>query len=892
MNAFVRNYKKCGGGLNKHVALPTKKYTTTHNGSHFALKYRIEPYSGPSGSLKHVNHSRSALLPGHYYLPLAAGSYYDSVSAAYSYTANRYLHLSHRLYEQPSSKVEVTVQTMKNKQKEKVEEILKEVANGNAAAPAASAAAASNTVEGTNNKLAEAPPKQLAVKKSLKTRIWEEIVHYYHGFRLLFIDINICRKLLWRVLNGKTLTRRENKLLVRTTSDLFRLIPFSVFIIVPFMELLLPVFIKFFPGMLPSTFQTSKEREDKLKQNLQVRLEMAKFLQKTLDEMAVQHKEHKSEEAKQFDNFFQKIKNPTEYVSNDEIIKYAKRFEDEITLDSLSREQLAALCKVLELNTVGTSNFLRFQLRMKLRSLAADDRVISREGVNSLVLWELQQACKARGMRAYGLTEERMRTQLQEWIDLSLNEKVPPTLLLLSRTMLIADETMTTDKLKETIRVLPDSLAAQTKAAIGEREGKIDNKTKIEIIKEEERKIKEEMEEEKEEEKAKAADKVLVDAAAAADKAATIDITKEATMVDMARDVTDKAEAPAAAAVKPKPVVLTAAEQKTKDDVAAKAKDAEEKTLTSKDVELISEALKSLSSDKKMVVEKETIKDLKEELEEYKEDVEELREVRQVVKEPVRESRAAKMLFKKVNSMIGQLDKVLDDLEKKQKEKVLPGDVSAEELRRAEIEAKSLEQDIVHIEDLVDTIKKLKQTSDESRLKQIENVLSKLDADKDGAISVDEVLKVIEAIGRENVKLDEKQVEDLISLFDKEQVIETQDKIEKALAKSIKEADSVKKLAEEIAEAEAAKKNLLTEDLRDCAKVVKENALDLDALDKKNVLKSAETSGKPSDSALLEAAEKQKEKILPKADISSAIPPSIPTTTSKTTPTNTKDKTI
>lgn len=36
----------------------------------------------------------------------------------------------------------------------------------------------------------------------------------------------------------------------------------------------------------------------------------------------------------------------------------------------------------------------------------------------------------------------------------------------------------------------------------------------------------------------------------------------------------------------------------------------------------------------------------------------------------------------------------------------------------------------------------LKQTSDESRLKQIENVLSKLDADKDGAISVDEVLKV------------------------------------------------------------------------------------------------------------------------------------------------------
>lgn len=76
-------------------------------------------------------------------------------------------------------------------------------------------------------------------------------------------------------------------------------------------------------------------------------------------------------------------------------------------------------------------------------------------------------------------------------------------------------------------------------------------------------------------------------------------------------------------------------------------------------------------------------------------------------------------------------------------------------------------------------------------------------------------------------------MEELISLLDKEQIIETQDKIEKALAKSIKEADNVKKLAEEIAEAEALKENL-----RDAAKVVKDNALDLDAIDKKNVLKT------------------------------------------------------
>jgi hypothetical protein len=41
----------------------------------------------------------------------------------------------------------------------------------------------------------------------------------------------------------------------RTTQDLLRLIPFAVFIVVPFMEFLLPVALKLFPNMLPSTFE-------------------------------------------------------------------------------------------------------------------------------------------------------------------------------------------------------------------------------------------------------------------------------------------------------------------------------------------------------------------------------------------------------------------------------------------------------------------------------------------------------------------------------------------------------------------------------------------------------------------------------------------------------------
>ena len=51
--------------------------------------------------------------------------------------------------------------------------------------------------------------------------------------------------------------------------------------------------------------------------------------------------------------------------------------------------------------------------------------LISREGIENLSVQELQMACKERGMRALGLTQEKLLTQLKQWIELSTNEKVP-----------------------------------------------------------------------------------------------------------------------------------------------------------------------------------------------------------------------------------------------------------------------------------------------------------------------------------------------------------------------------------------------------------------------------------------------------------------------------------
>jgi LETM1 and EF-hand domain-containing protein 1 len=79
--------------------------------------------------------------------------------------------------------------------------------------------------------------------------------HYWLGSKLLWSDIKVAWEITRRVSQGHSMTRRERLQLIRTSSDIFRLVPFSVFIIVPFMELLLPLALKLFPNMLPSTFQ-------------------------------------------------------------------------------------------------------------------------------------------------------------------------------------------------------------------------------------------------------------------------------------------------------------------------------------------------------------------------------------------------------------------------------------------------------------------------------------------------------------------------------------------------------------------------------------------------------------------------------------------------------------
>ncbi len=78
-----------------------------------------------------------------------------------------------------------------------------------------------------------------------------------------------------------------------------------------------------------------------------------------------------------------------------------------------------------------------------------------------MAVWELQEANRARGMRALGVPVNRLKSQLQQWLDLHLHEEVPASLLILSRALFV-HEHMTVEKIAKTMSALPESMVSLT----------------------------------------------------------------------------------------------------------------------------------------------------------------------------------------------------------------------------------------------------------------------------------------------------------------------------------------------------------------------------------------------------------------------------------------------
>lgn len=344
-------------------------------------------------------------------------------------------------------------------------------------------------------------PKKMTIGQKIK----HEVQHYWDGTKLLATEARISVKLAMKMAAGYELSRREHRQLQRTVKDLARLVPFSVFVIVPFAELLLPVALRLFPNMLPSTYEGQKSRDKKAETLRGTRKEVSEFLKDTLRETGLPLSVENARK-EEFTEFFQKIRSTGERPSDEDVIKVIKIFKDDLTLDNLSRPQLVGMCKYMNLNTFGTDAMLRYNIRHRMRQIKRDDRAISYEGVDSLSVPELQMACASRGLRTHGMSPARLRDDLSMWLDLRLKQGVPSTMLVLSNayqyTQQSGDPELSSqiDALRSVLSSIPEELFHEIELEVHNAEGAATNRQRLEVIREQQELIEEENEQNTEQE--------------------------------------------------------------------------------------------------------------------------------------------------------------------------------------------------------------------------------------------------------------------------------------------------------------------------------------------------------------------------------------------------------
>eukprot|EP01134_Creolimax_fragrantissima_P000194 CFRG0194T1 len=370
------------------------------------------------------------------------------------------------------------------------------------------------------------------------SKMWTYLKDGFHhtvdGFKLLATNVRITAGILRKLNKGEDLLRREQRLLMMTTVDLIRVVPFSFFIIVPGGELLLPIALKLFPQMLPSTFD-EKFPEDEHFSEMPDRLRHKRMLAL-----------HLCEEANLMHCPMGEVKDALTRVKRgssltvDDIRLVAPLVKGRIALSKLEPNLIHSIAVLLECKTTGSRDAMANRIQKKLAVLKYDDKMIYAEGIEEMTRVELVVANRRRALRHALVSTEALEQQLEWWIKLSLDPQVPNLLLMFmapnakpsiekSRVMYADTAIYTTldklfankdnaSKLSELSSHVPKSFLTQVQMLLDQSDrdiiaarqhDKASLKDKLEAIREEEMLVKVERAEEKKEKREKK--KVIVE---------------------------------------------------------------------------------------------------------------------------------------------------------------------------------------------------------------------------------------------------------------------------------------------------------------------------------------------------------------------------------------------
>lgn len=78
-----------------------------------------------------------------------------------------------------------------------------------------------------------------------------------------------------------------------------------------------------------------------------------------------------------------------------------------------------------------------------------------------------------RGMRGIGVPIERLRRNLEQWLQLSIHQGIPPGILILSRAMIISEKVRPVDAIKNTLAKFSDEQVEELEAHKAESADKV-----------------------------------------------------------------------------------------------------------------------------------------------------------------------------------------------------------------------------------------------------------------------------------------------------------------------------------------------------------------------------------------------------------------------------------
>ncbi|KAI7868602.1 LETM1-like protein-domain-containing protein [Spinellus fusiger] len=246
------------------------------------------------------------------------------------------------------------------------------------------------------------------------------VVFYKDGIKLLWGNRKTAKELKRKVQQeGYVLSRSEFQLIYRSEKDVLKLIPFGVvFCILPES---IPLLIMFVPGVVPSTclkesqigyfiylFQESEKQREKLDK-----------LRQTMCMNVIKSSE--------------KIQNitPEDFLSVRNFTAISKNYDFDFDLARIDKKHLASYCKFMNLSGWGTQGILKRRLDKHMDYLLEDDKLLAKEGVDTLSDSELKQAAEERGMRSINNNMDNISRGVKYWM--ALHTMQPP----ISRGMLV-----------------------------------------------------------------------------------------------------------------------------------------------------------------------------------------------------------------------------------------------------------------------------------------------------------------------------------------------------------------------------------------------------------------------------------------------------------------------